>query len=1110
MSSDFQSRNTCAVLVRGAGASGVQAALDLAGGGFKVCLTDPSAAIGGTTADSVLSMLAPKLEECAARENIEILTFADIESVSGQPGDLSIKLRRNPRYIDPAKCTVCGDCAEVCPVSLPARRGDGKKTGEKPRKAIALEHPGAIPNAFNIIKFPGRTACTNGCPAGVNVQGFLSLLRTGKIAEAYALLRQRCPLPASSGRVCRHLCEDHCRRVEIDEEAVAIRNLERYVADAVYADAAAMCPAAVPATGQKGRVAIVGGGPAGLAAANELVLNGVRVTLFEAQEKLGGMLRYGIPAWRLPKDVLEKEIQAIVDSGVEVRTKSRIARPKDLVNPGFELDGETYDPFDAVLIATGAWEAKKLNLPGENAQGVWQALDFLYAVNSGATPPPVGPNVVVLGGDDLALDAARAALRLPGVQTAHLACMESWVEMPASPDDVETAFQEGIIIHNGLGPTGFEKSGGRVTSVRFRACTSVYDEHRSYDPIFDDSIISRLSADTVIVAAGRVADTASYGLETRPGGRIFVYPETQATQVKGIFAAGDAAIGPASMAEAMAGGRRAAEEIYKYVLSVHSGGEACGASAAAASFAVSAAIAPNPSPSAAPEERAEMPTVSRAGRLKPDMSEINLGYDKNQALYEAKRCLECGLCSGCMECVKACAAGAIIHDEQPDERTLRVGGAIITGALSKDMRNMVSVPGVFRIQPHETSSDETTDETENISGAVIRGGAAAAEIMRQFASFGADGACAASAASAVTNAPEALVVGGGPAGMTAAQYIADQGYRTHLVEKTGRLGGLPRDRRAAPDSSDISPDIPEDGYIENLPEYMRTLEKTVRTHPNIKTYLDAGLASITGHAGDFSSVIKFGGNDVYVRHAVTVVATGGRECATDQYLYGKNPAVVTQSSLGEMLADGSLASVFGGNAKPTIVMMQCVESLTHRHPYCSRVCCAQALRNALEIKSILPYSEIVILGGERLTHGAEEVSYLKALDKRVRFIRYSGTARPEVCEENGKLLVRVYDAGFGRELAIYPDMLTLSTGMAPSEDNPEIARMLGEKLSAGGFFLEAHPALRPVDLQNGGIFVCGCARRPRFIREAVADGRAVAARAAEILARNDSYSFVSP
>ena len=1089
-SNDLKNGNIGAVLVYGAGIAGVQAALDLAGSGFKVYLADPAAAIGVTVSDSAMNTTAPKLEECAAHENIEILTFADMESISGRLGDFSVKLRRNPRYVDPAKCVACGNCAEACPVSLPSRRRSGEKKGGEPRKAIALEYPGAVPRVFNIMKFRGLTSCTNGCPAGVNAQGFISLLRAGKITEAYALLRQHCPLPASSGRVCRHHCETHCRRVEIDEDAVAIRNLERYVADIVDINDAALRQTVIPKAERKGRVAVIGGGPAGLTAANALILKGVNVTLFDAQEKLGGMLRYGIPAWRLPKDILEKEIQYIIDSGVDVRAKARIAKPKDMLNSGFEINGETYEPFDAVLIASGAWRAKKPGITGADSRGVIQALDFLYAVNSGAAPASVGSNVVVLGGDDLALDAARAALRLPGVQTALLACLESWVEMPASPDDVEAAFNEGIVIHNGLGPTGFEESGGHVTAVRFRACTSVYDEHRSYDPIFDDSVISRLSADTVIVAAGRVADTASYDIETRPGGRIFVYPDSHATAVKGIFAAGDAVTGPASMADAMAGGRRAAEEIYKYLLSLRGGAKTAafssGVSGVSTDFAARAAIAPNPSPSAAPIERAEMPRMKYSGQAKPDMSEINLGYEENEALHEANRCLECGLCSACLECVKVCAAAAIFHDEQPEERLLAVGGVIVSGALSKDIRNMVSTAGGYRIQPPDHSSEEITDETGYISGEIVRGGSAAAEIMRQFASFGSN---------VRQNAPQVLIIGGGPAGMTAARYIADQGYKTHLIEKTEKLGGLTRGRLAAPEATDSA----EAEYIENLPEYMHALEKTVRTHKNIKTYLNAKIASITGQAGDFHSAISFGGNEISLRHAVTIIAVGGRECSTDQYLYGKNPTVTTQNKLGEMLADGSLASIFGDNAKPTIVMLQCAESRTEQRPWCSRVCCAQALRNALEIKSVLPYSEIVIVGGERLTRGTEEVSYLKALDRRIRFIRYSGAARPEVFEENGKVVVRVYDADFERELTIYPDMLALSTGIVPADDNPEIARMLGEKLSADGFFLEAHPARRPIDLQNDGMFICGVARRPQSIRESIDDARAVAARAASLL-----------
>ena len=1081
--SDNESRNK--VLICGAGAAGVEAALDLADSGFKVYLADSSVAIGGKSAtsggsgDSARAALMPKLEECANHKNIEILTFTEVADISGHTGDFKVRLQRNPRYVDGAKCTACGDCSEVCPVSIATARvcdGNGVEVGTS-RKAIALTHPGAIPNVFNIVKFPGSTACANDCPAGVNVQGFISLLRAGKTAQAYALLRQRCPLPASSGRVCRHRCEDKCRRIDIDEEAVAIRNLERFIADSVMTDSATLPAMKIPTGEPKGRVAIIGSGPAGLTAANDLSLKGFRVTLFEAQEKLGGMLRYGIPAWRLPKNVLDREIQSILDLGVEVHTSTRILKPKELLGTGYELAGAEREPFDAVFLATGAWGPKKLDVLGENARGVWQAFNFLYVVNAGGTPR-LGKNVVVLGGNDLALDAARAALRLPGVQTVHLACLESWAEMPADPEQIETAFQEGIVIHNGLGPTGFEKANGQVVAVRFRPCTSVYDEHRSFDPIYDDSIVSTLAADTIIVAAGRGADAGVFDLETRPGGRVFIYPEMQMTSEKGVFAGGDAVRGPASMAEAIADGHRAAEAIYRYV---------CGDAAATVTgtaFASSVNIAPNPDPDAEPRERAEMSSVSRAGRLKPDMSEINLGYDMSQALYEADRCLECGRCSNCMECAKACPTGAVCHDEQPEEVTLAVGGVIVAdrsadglaGATPLHAPRWSSTAGLV----YTGSSEELPDEVEDLSGAIVRGGAAAAEILRQLASVERPVASKTGAA--------ALILGGGAAGMTAAQYLADQGFQIHLVEKTDRLGGLVRGRHATLD-------------IENVSEYMQTLEKTVRSHPNIELYLNAKLQQVSGQVGDFSSRINIDGKEVSIHHAVTIVATGGQERPTEQYLLGKNQNVVTQRYLGDLLADGRLTTALREKTKPTIVMMQCVESLTSRYPYCSRVCCAQALGNALEIKSLLPYSEIVVLGGEMLAHGAEETSYQKALEKRIRFIRYSGTDRPEVGEEGRKLQVRVHDADIGRGLVIYPDMLVLSTGIAPAVDNPELARILDDRLCVDGFFMEAHPSLRPIDSRNEGEFLCGCAHRPQFLRETIADARAVAARASGLLRR---------
>ena len=1049
--------NVGAVLVCGAGIAGVQAALDLAESGFKVYLSDASAVIGGEAAPSdapapsgeaYFSLLSPKLADCARHDNIEILTLTDVMDISGQEGRFSVRVRRNPRYVDLNKCNACGDCADVCPI-YPSEAVSGK--GAERRKAISQAYPQAIPSAFRIVKAAGKTACGAGCPAGVNVQGFISLLHAGKTTEAYDLLRRRCPLPASSGRICRHPCEGKCSRTEIGE-AVSIRGLERFAADAAMEIPQTVTP---PENRLGKRVAVIGGGPAGLTAANDLVRMGCHVALFEAQSQPGGMLRYGIPAYRLPKDVLEKEIRTIIDSGVELHAGVRIVKPQELLAPGLRIDGVEYEPFDAVFVATGAWGARKMDVLGEDARGVWQALNFLYVVNSGAAPF-IGPNVVVLGGNDLALDAARCALRLPGVQSVHLACLESWAEMPVDADEIEDAFREGVVVHNGLGPTRIEKSGNRASAVHFRACTSVYDEHRKFDPIFDDDNISTLAADTVIVAGKRFAD--AYGLSARPGGRIIADSNTLATETKGIFAGGEAVMGPASMVESMAQGHQAAEAILRYLKGEPTRLAATGSS--------KMAIAPNPDPNAPPLDRMEMFRAGRPGG-KPDMSEINPGYDKSQALYEAARCLSCGLCGECMECVKVCSAGAIRLDEKPEERSLEVGAVIFT---APDERADFSGKGIYR----------TGRPSEDISGAIVQGSAVAAEAMRQLAS----------ARGTQTKAREysggALVIGGGLAGMTAGLYIADQGFPVHIVEKESILGGMLRGRRSTLEIEDIS-------------EYLRELEGKVRTHPKIRVYLNAALEKTSGRIGQFTSALNVDGNEATVNHAVVIVATGGRARTTERYLYGRHPQVVTQSSLETMLGDESLVAGLRDKKRPMIVMLQCVESLTARHPYCSRVCCAQALRNALEIKDRLPYAEIVIVGGQQLAKGEQEIFYHKALERRIRFVRHSGTDRPEVCEEESKLQVFIHDADVGRGLVVYPDLVALSTGIAPAESNPELSEQLRGCLTADGFFQTAHPGLRPVELTIDGGFVCGCAHSPQLMRDTVDGARAAAAQASRLI-----------
>ena len=415
----------------------------------------------------------------------------------------------------------------------------------------------------------------------MNAQGYVALTAAGKFKEAYELIRERCPLPAACGRVCQHPCQDDCNRGELDE-AVNVRDLKRFVADYIHANPEQYPPAKPAAVKLESKVAIVGGGPAGLTAASDLALAGYGVTLFEAQPRLGGMLRYGIPKYRLPDDVLDKEIQYILDLGVEAKTSTRVADPKSLLQTG----------FNAVFIAPGAWVSRKLGIPGEDAPGVWAGLEFLRQVNSGETPA-IGPNVLVIGGGDVAMDAARCALRLPGVKSVHLACLESREEMPAHSWEAAEALEEGVVFHNSLGPTRIENG-----AVTFRACTSVFDENKKFNPRFDDSKTTVLKADTVIVTIGQGIDA-----RTGPGGRIAADKDTLATSVPGIFAGGDAVLGPASMVDAMAQGHRAAESIDAFLRGAKP--------VQRPRLPRREELAPNPRPDAPRQDRVKMPQAGR-------------------------------------------------------------------------------------------------------------------------------------------------------------------------------------------------------------------------------------------------------------------------------------------------------------------------------------------------------------------------------------------------------------------------------------------------------------------------------------------------------------------
>ncbi len=338
----------------------------------------------------------------------------------------------------------------------------------------------------------------------------------------------------------------------------------------------------------------------------------------------------------------------------------------------------------------------------------------------------------------------------------------------------------------------------------------------------------------------------------------------------------------------------------------------------------------------------------------------------------------------------------------------------------------------------------------------------------------------------------ALIIGGGLAGMTAALAVADQGFQVHVVEKEAQLGGNLRHVHTTLERRDVQ-------------DYLRGLIQRVGSHPHIKVHLRATPVRIAGHIGNFkTAIVEHGENgkpaETTLSHGVTIIATGGVERRTERYLRGQNPRVVTQRELEESLATGSLPEELGD--RPTIVMIQCVESRDQQHPYCSRVCCSTAVKNALEIKRQRPGANVIVLAKDIRTYGFRELKFQEAREKGIIFIRHPESQDPVVTQEDGRLSVQVTDAATGRQVSLNPDVLALSVGITPAEDNAVLSPMLRTALTADGFFLEAHPKLRPVDLANEGEFICGLAHSPRFIDETIAQAKAAAGRAATVLSKS--------
>jgi heterodisulfide reductase subunit A len=453
--------------------------------------------------------------------------------------------RTHKPVIQSGQCQSCNVCIRGCPAEIiPEYREEERSL----RGALYRKKISGIRTNEEVSIPP----CQEACPVHQDTRGYVGLIAKEKFGEALELIREVNPLPAVCGFICHHLCEEACLREEVDKP-VPMRRLKRFVAE--Y-ERETLRPQRRPEKKKKERILVIGSGPAGLAAANDLCLLGYEVTLYEVLPVLGGMLAVGIPQFRLPRDILQLEIDGIRKLGVEMKTNHRF-----LING----NGKFLEKlgFDAAFLSVGAHRGVKLGVPGERLDGVLSGVEFLRKINLGQTVP-IGRRVAVIGGGNVAFDCARSVLRL-GAEAVEIFYRRSRNEMPAIPEEVEEAIHEGIEIRLLVSPVRVLGKGERATGMEFmRMKLGEPDGTGRAKPIPIKGSGFKVKADTVISAVGQRVDPRGLkGFETDRDGTIKVDPETGATSMKGVFAGGDAVTGAGWAIDAIAAGKKGAISIDK-------------------------------------------------------------------------------------------------------------------------------------------------------------------------------------------------------------------------------------------------------------------------------------------------------------------------------------------------------------------------------------------------------------------------------------------------------------------------------------------------------------------------------------------------------------------
>jgi len=562
--------------------------------------------------------------------------------------------------VDRDKCVACGQCVENCPVNalqLGQKVCSSKPVTEKiiredtPRDTEwTPDHwnPEYRTNRKNVVD-TGTAPCKTECPAHIAIQGYIKLAAQGNYTDALELIKKENPFPAVCGRICNRRCESACTRGDIDEP-IAIDDIKKFIAGQDLNQERRFVPKKRHDYGKP--IAVIGGGPAGLSCAYYLAIDGYCVTVFEKQQRLGGMLMFGIPSFRLEKDVVEAEIDVLRELGVAFKTGVEVG--KDVTINELRKQG-----YEAFYIAVGAQGGRCLGVDGEEAEGVLSSIDFVRRVNLGE-PVKLPGKVIVIGGGNVAVDVARTAARVDAAKVS-MYCLESAAEMPASPDEVEEAEQEGIHVHNSWGPANIIVEDGRVKGVKFRRCTAVFDQNHRFAPVYDDNDAIEVKADWVLLSIGQSIEWGSLlsgtTVELNRNGTIKADSFTYQTAEPDIFAGGDAFTGPKFAIDAIAAGKQGAISIHRFVQP----GQSLVLGRDRREY------------KALDKEALELNSYDRMPRQQPphtaaarSFADGRGTFTEEQVRKETERCLGCGavvvdefLCVGCGQCTTKCKFDAI-------------------------------------------------------------------------------------------------------------------------------------------------------------------------------------------------------------------------------------------------------------------------------------------------------------------------------------------------------------------------------------------------------------------------------------------------------------------